>query len=679
MNSNSYINLGPVFPYLIRAANTLTAADVDGDGRVEIASYCPTNNTLNILSYFEYGDASPNWATPAGAPPNGQMVNAWACIQTIPPSTTLMNGWSLQPGDQYYAAKFTGSAASLVIFNPSTQNFGIAQWMGQQMELVWFYQGQSAKYCGANSDSQFFAADVNGDGNDELMQFNPDGQWLFVLQWGATGLLCESSSHGSVGPWTISSTDTYLSAHVVAGATDQIVALSPASNQCCVLSLANGQFSGVVASLPGTYFGSFSAAQAADVDGDGLDEIVLYSNGNAPVVLKWNGTAFAIIAAASAPIGDFYSLFPFQSGGTSAMLLEYDSPDSIVTVNAVQNSALSTLWTGVGSIPGSVGVSKSDEFYIADVDGDGNDEVIMLSETDNWLFTVKWDGSELTRFTSVQNAALGWSVALLVQAPSTPFGPLPFSGNQATIYQTLSQELYPTIAATVANSKCTTCSVSDLRSWYQDLGVSDFTNLQAALNAYVATLGPPDADTQAVINGLGNDFIYGYISEMIDPECGSDIRHEYIIDTYKYTTTWSTIATQVSRMTPLTGSSSAAWTTLQNQLAAEMNGLASVLDWSGADVMGCLNSQMLLVQTTALGQAVTDVNGTDVPSATDTCAFWWENVIDAVIWGMAAIPALATAAPAAPILLAMAASIFPAEVSGYGSAPQGPTPEIQYS
>ena len=127
MNAKSYMNLGPVVPYLIRGANTLTAGDVDGDGRVEIASYCPTNNTLNILSYFEYGDASPSWATPAGAPANGQMINAWACMQTIPPNASLVNGWALQPGDQYFAAKLTGGAAFLVIFNPSTLNFGIVQ------------------------------------------------------------------------------------------------------------------------------------------------------------------------------------------------------------------------------------------------------------------------------------------------------------------------------------------------------------------------------------------------------------------------------------------------------------------------------------------------------------------------------------------------------------------------
>jgi hypothetical protein len=29
------------------------------------------------------------------------------------------------------------------------------------------------------------------------------------------------------------------------------------------------------------------------------------------------------------------------------------------------------------------------------------DEVVMRSETDNWLFTIKWNGSELIGFTSV--------------------------------------------------------------------------------------------------------------------------------------------------------------------------------------------------------------------------------------------------------------------------------------
>lgn len=90
----NYLKLGPTTPYLIRSANTFCAGDFDGDGRVEVASYCPANKSLNILSYFEYSDVSPQWA---GQPP--QMVNAWSCMATIPPATGVALNWIERSAD----------------------------------------------------------------------------------------------------------------------------------------------------------------------------------------------------------------------------------------------------------------------------------------------------------------------------------------------------------------------------------------------------------------------------------------------------------------------------------------------------------------------------------------------------------------------------------------------------
>jgi len=85
-----YTNYGPAVPHLIRLRNTYVAGDIDGDGRSEIISYCPANNSINVLAYFEYGDASSRWASVPGA----QMVNAYSRFQDIPPVFGIANGWT---------------------------------------------------------------------------------------------------------------------------------------------------------------------------------------------------------------------------------------------------------------------------------------------------------------------------------------------------------------------------------------------------------------------------------------------------------------------------------------------------------------------------------------------------------------------------------------------------------
>src|SRR3954469_15382562 len=119
----SYTQLAPCFAYLVRSGNTITPGDFDGDGRLELASYCPTNNSLNVVTYFTYADLDPRWSSAT----QGQLINAWACIQTVPagPSLTNQAGWTLRSDDVYFPAKLAGGAADfLVVFNPSHATLG---------------------------------------------------------------------------------------------------------------------------------------------------------------------------------------------------------------------------------------------------------------------------------------------------------------------------------------------------------------------------------------------------------------------------------------------------------------------------------------------------------------------------------------------------------------------------
>lgn len=682
----SYVEkLAPAFPYLVRSGNTFCAGDFDGDGRVEVASYCSANNTLNILSYFTYADASPMWI----AATDGQLVNAWGCVQTIPAGPNVVNAWQLSSDDSYLAVPFSGSAASLVLFNPSSKMIGVAEWSGNQMQLAWSSQGTSAPYCGLASDDQFFAADLDGDGNDELVQYSPSNQYLFGMLWTGAGFTVISDSHGTAGSWTLSPTDTLLAAHLVSGTADQIVALNFEKQAAGVLTYGNGQLNGPSVALPGT-MPSGSTAFAADVDGDGLDEIVIWSAENAtfPLVIKWNGAGFDSIIDTSTQFVAYGNMLPLRVLGSKTLLFGYAlTPSSCLVGIATVTGSGADMWRA-DTIPGYVGLNPSDVFCVADIDGDGNDELVMTSMVDGWLFALKWTGSELFPLSSVQTAAPGWGVDLLLGAPKTPltgppFGPSPFTGNQETIYQQISQSLYPAIAKTVAGDGC---SNSDIRSCYQYLGAPDFTSLQGSLNAYVSKLGPPSADDQAVIDGLSYDFIYGYISDTLDSTSGSNIRIQYTSLDYAFSTDWANYAKEitggfdVTAMPPLPGANAAAWSAMSNQLAGEMKGLASVLLWSGPTSMGYLNTQLLATHKAALETAIGNVDQTIEPTSPNpTGLFWWTNCIDAVLWGLAAIPMIGEAVPVLPMLLSMAASMFPAFMTNYQPAVQPPAEQIPYA
>jgi hypothetical protein len=678
VNSESYLTLGPAVPYLIRGTNTFVTGDFDGDGRCEVASYCPANNSLNILSYFEYSDVLTQWS---GTAP--QMINAWACLGTLPAGPGVAQAWSLQSNDICLSAYLSGKGAFLVIFNPTSLNFGIAQWTGTSMQLVWFSTGSSAPYCGLNAADRFYVADVDGDGNDELIQFTPDDLYLFVLKFqpgpgaGQAGTLSYiSSSHDTVGPWTMSSTDILVPAHLEAGTSDQLLVISSTSENYCVLSYANGSFSGVA--LQGPYFVVLTAAlQAGDFDGDGLDEIVDVSV--TAQLLKWNGAQFAGLQwdpsemkAYPHPIQQAVPMKRSGSGDVVMGVIPTYPPTPLVLVSGLVNSIFTVLWMQNGSIPGNVGLNTSDQFYAADVDGDGNDELLMFSAADGWLFTIKWTGTQLQDFTSVQNTAPAWGIDLLAQAPKSPFGFVSFAGNQLIIYQKISQALYAEIAKEVQNEDC---SPNDIRSCYEYLEPGDFVDLQVSLNAIPA----PDPDTQFVVGTLTGELIYSYMCSSIDADCDNDIRSEYTNRSYTDYESFGILAAEVRNLSqPQTQCwTAAAWSDMQEQLVAELFGMGSVVNWGAA--MTYMNDLMQDTQTEALNIALMNVNGTTTPPADNSkVASVVMSILSALLCGAAGLP-IFSEVPAGPVVLAFAGALFPGVFTAFQSDPSQPPAQVSYS
>jgi hypothetical protein len=684
----SYTQLAPCFAYLIRAGNTMTPGDFDGDGRVEIASYCATNNSLNMLAHFTYADVDPRWA----AATQGQLINAWACLQAVPADPALDNAapWTLQGGDVYLSAKLAGGAADfLVVFSPSRAMLGVLQWSGQQLQTEFVSpQGSLEPGVGFNAQDQFIVADIDGDGCDELVVYSPNDQWLFTLKWANGGFTCLTRQQYAAGQWPISSTDIYVKACQLPGGAWQIAAYNK-NNNCSVtcLYLSGDQLlAQTTTNLKWPPFPDMIACGFATEENQpdpGLHTLVFYeqeSNAYTPVYLIWSGAEPMWLTPDQVQISGAEQLLPAGLlGQGNDYLFSFDGPNLIASVS----SQLSVVWTtgvSTGQIAPGVGLNAGDLFCVADVDGDGLDELVMLSQNDEWLFMLKWNASQ-NRFycvTSMQTATQSWSVDLLApqppspiygQVPQTPMAPAAFQGNQLTIFQTVSPLLYKSVASNGHGSP------ADIRSLYPWLQASDFATLQQTLNSYVQGQAS-SGDLAAVAAALTDDFIYGYISETLDPGCGADIRAKYLDATYDKTNDFVAMSQQLSngQIAQLAGTPAAAWSVMADQLASELLVVTSLNAWAGANVMGALINQNEVSSQGALGHAAGYVSGTNSPNNGDAILYWAEAIFDAAIWTAAALPGI----PGLPIVLALAASLYGSYTAFAGSSNSpGPT-EINY-
>jgi len=678
----SYMTLGPCFPYLIRAGNTFTPGDFDGDGRVEIASFCSTNQSLNILSYFTYAEQNSAWIN-ATTP---QLANAWACAATVPAASPSGTAWTLQAGDSYLRIRLQGAgsagarpADSLIVFHPGPAHawqaqLAVLQWNGSQMQTMFVSQvGMLTRGVGITSNDQLVAADIDGDGWEELLIYSPDDQWVFTLRWTGTTFEVIGAQQYNVGAnWSIGHDDVYLAGCRLQNGADQIVAFNPDTRMLTTLYLANG----MLVSNPPTrviFLYSNPSIFAANLAGPGREQLVIYGNsGGGPFALaymQWfpQANSFIQTTPENIDLGFLSALQPAALvGPDTEYLVAFNNQTSTVSVF----SALELAWTGAGSIPGSVVLNPNDVFYVADVDGDGRDELVMFSPNDEWVFTIKWDGSQLACLTAGQTQILGWSVELLVKAPPAPMAWQPFKGHQEEIYENASENyLYPAVEASLNGQG----SPTDIRSCYQYLQAGDFESLNTALSIFVKGQSR-SADLDAVAGALSIEFIYGYVSEILGSKVKAAVRAD-IRGQYTNLTTnidFSYCAQILPSIPMLTGANPDAWLAMQNQLESELSVVDSVNEWSS--VMEQLNQRMWDVNNEQFDQATYIINQTVSTSPDTSGTYWLDAAIGAAIWGAAAVPAGALF----QISLAVVASLYGSATGYSGSSNATPPSPLPY-
>jgi hypothetical protein len=157
----------------LRDGDSLTAADIDGDGRQEIVVLSPDRTWIGILHERD-----------------GALVAGWTCHHWVNhPGGSGDTGWHLRDGDKIVVADINGDGRDeIVVASPDGVWIGVL--FEQDGALVAGWIGHDwVNHPGGSGDTgwhlrqgdRFYAADLDGDDRYEIVVFSPDGDWIGVL------------------------------------------------------------------------------------------------------------------------------------------------------------------------------------------------------------------------------------------------------------------------------------------------------------------------------------------------------------------------------------------------------------------------------------------------------------------------------------------------------------------
>ena len=318
----------------------VTAADINGDGKMDLICANGGNNTLSVLTNNGSGGFVLASSPGVGNNPNGVVaadVNGDGKVDLI-------------------SANYYGNSLSVLTNNGS----------GGFVTAGTYSVGQYPR--------QVTTADVNGDGKVDLICANEGANTLSVLTNNGSGSFVLSST------LSVGSGSGFVTAADVNG--DGKVDLICANHNDNTLSVLtnNGTGGFVLAATP--VVGSYPlGVVAADVNGDGkVDLICANYHGNTLTVLTNNGSGgFVLSSTLSVGSGPFGIVAADVNGDGKVDLISANSGDNTLSVltNNGSGGFMLAATLAVGSGPSSVAA--------ADVNGDGKVDLISANINANAL------------------------------------------------------------------------------------------------------------------------------------------------------------------------------------------------------------------------------------------------------------------------------------------------------
>jgi len=584
------------------------------------------------------------------------------------------------------------------------------------------------------------AGDVDGDGRQELIALNVSQETVFfctlshirlgeltplwnpaahTFDWGQ--LVVMDTQMGILGQWSFSTSDQFLMADVDGDGADEVFVFHAdgraamfdwtvqGSGPRAQLVVSNAWFQQSSISGPaGTWkFSGRERFVAADLDADGSQELVVFDAANRLGVLKYDGSAFSLIALSTSSVQPGAGMTPWiLFPGDRFHRMHLGGRDCIAAFDGRSwfglfdwnGSNLQVLWSTGAPLSSDGGAiwqaSSTDSLYPVDIDGDGDQE-IFLYDGNRSVAVAKWNQSALSMITPIEqqftNGPWQWSIA-----PGNQFEVLKLQGAESVAVfngSSLGNLVWQDGTLQIGISANGTADAPEqwafrpadriLAANLDGEAIAELFIWDGAGNAAVLKWGVAAVwSAQGWIGAWNLDFVmsapatplvpftgsqlpvYQYMSNYVYPESLGDIRGEYLNTNIK---DFGTYGAQLQSATnpPGQGFTDADWAAVQGVLVPELKSVSPTRDlFTNLDTLaGDVQSQ----QDSDLSYTVQMVNE-KIQTNDDTVDYVISQILDALIWGAAVVPE----EKGDQMALAIMASLF-GGIMGGSSQPQTAT------
>ncbi|MGO9269140.1 MAG: NHL repeat-containing protein [Terriglobia bacterium] len=641
--SSKFMHIAPSVPWSLSQSPSLASGavigDIDGDGRCEFVSpsgSCTLNsNLLGVFSFFRYGDLLDAWLLDPGS------VVTQASYSSIPGYQGIAS-WTLSPSDQYFAADLDGDGAIEILAVNITvypggysAQVGVLKWtlvtptdISPCYSLQTIYNAPMPSAIPPFLEAGFAnlgPQSLAGSSGDVIVVWNAvNSSTAGLLYWNGTAV--EGLSTTVTIPTNASFWNTLPSANPVPFAVAaQLVSASPKS---LVVFEALGAYTAYQwddtsqslvsqgnSSILSNILAPFWAC--GDFDGDGLDEIVGAS------------------ASSADPLGSSLQLSLLDWAGDA---LSYASLSTSNIPNFGSN------WSPMSpTIPVATAILPIAAFAAG--------QAALLIEFGGYLYTCSVSsgesGAELNVVASqsalpaMTQSSQAWTVGT-----SDQILPVDLDGDGFQEIVLFDGQSYVAMAkydAATSQLGVMWLAYSVISGWTPNLVASapqtpftTFTGVQGEIYAYVSVQA---TQTQSWVGT-------------------NDIRSEYTNGSQPYET-W---ASNCHGMTNPGYYDHADWKAVTLTLYSELSEVYSC--WTMFNDQQNVITPLLSQQNTDATHVVANLSA-PLPAASST-DYWMNNVVDALLWGLAAAPI----GPELQIPLAIFASIYPAvATAAEGSGP----------
>ncbi len=640
------MNPQTLMPTVVTPNSQKIVTDINGDKINELIILDGDLKQLSIVYQFKYSDFTLSGISPSVWPPSTpgtttpiwndttpRWMTVWAAQQGLVPASQGSGGWGIEPGDAISAADLDGDGIDeLFIYNLTTSWWGVLKWQSNQLQTIYQVQVQPQRlipvgqlaWRASAGDQYCIIPNLQG----IIPAVNGAGILAYNFETQALGMM--SYSAGKFSQWWNHQGSSLNGWN--------LMATSPPVNQF--------------------YTANFASSTAPSV--------VVYNPLDANIaLLQWNGSDFPAFPAQQHSVGgwslgstdqiqcadldgdDIAEILIYNPDTHYLGVLKWDTGQSQFQAPAVTSQITGPfVWNiggndkyfclnGSGGKPGQIYAYSSDSSKVALLNYNGN-------------FSCEWSG----QFLLPNN---GWPV----NANDTYYGAAPSDSASPTLFALSNQGSALTLGAIIWNGTELT------------VGSSATLPVQAWSPAFVAN-APATTFTPFTGNQLA---IYQYISTLFpDPEqpnpSNIDARSCYTnaADKGKF----QTYAFALEQLQNTNPSWSANWNAVVGTISAECNAVDTV--YNMYDAISNLAAALNTFQTSDLTTVKLNIQTLAQHPPESAVGYWFGQVGVAAIWGLAAaggliFPEAAAAAAGFGVAMSMVASMA-GSAAGYNPTQQ---------